>query len=345
MKTAVIGGGVMGREHLKALAQISQVDVAAVVDPDLEAASSVLEIAGIKGAQTYADTESMLRAVAPDYVIVASPVRFHAQQTIAAYEAGAHVLCEKPLCMSLEEAHAMKAAGEKAGKLFTMGLQMRQGHANQALRRFVADGGLGSVYHTRAWGGHIMNYPWGRYFHKKDQSLGGVLAATTVHPLDAVYWIIGAPEPVTVSGSTFCRLTQMPNPPINFDGDLKEVTVEDFGQAHVRFADGSSMSVEGNWLQHDRSRAHGFDVLGTLGVGKDVEPHIEVWDPETGAVTGVDLPFEEETASRTLAEHTNFLAAIGGADVSLVRFEEAINVQRIIGGIYASAATGAEVRV
>jgi predicted dehydrogenase len=137
----------------------------------------------------------------------------------------------------------------------------------------------------------------------------------------------------------------MPNPPINFDGDLKEVTVEDFGQAHVRFADGSSMSVEGNWLQHDRSRAHGFDVLGTLGVGKDVEPHIEVWDPETGAVTGVDLPFEEETASRTLAEHTNFLAAIGGADVSLVRFEEAINVQRIIGGIYASAATGAEVRV
>ena len=86
-------------------------------------------------------------------------------------------------------------------------------------------------------------------------------------------------------------------------------------------------------------------MLGTLGVGKDVEPHVEVWDPETGAVTGVDLPFEEETASRTLAEHTNFLAAIGGADVSLVRFEEAINVQRIIGGIYASAATGAEVRV
>lgn len=336
----------MGREHLKALAQIPDVDVVAVVDPDLEAAGRVLGIAEIEGARTYADADEMLRQVAPAYVIVASPVRFHAQQTIAAFEAGAHVLCEKPLCMSLDEAQAMKQAALKADRRFTMGLQMRQSHANRALHRFVTDGGIGSVYHTRVWGGHIMNYPWGRYFHRKDQSLGGVLAATTVHPLDAVYWIIGAPEPVAVSGSTFCRLTKMPNPPINFEGDVSEVSVEDFGHAHVRFADGSSMSVEGNWLQHARSRGHGFEILGTLGVGSDIEPHAQIWSPGAQQVVTADLPITEETDHHTLAEHKNFLAAIGGAqDVSLVSFDEAINVQRMIGGIYKSAETGKEVRL
>ena len=61
MKAAVIGGGVMGREHLKALAQIPQVDVAAVVDPDTAAAERVLGVAEIEGAQVFDNSEEMFR--------------------------------------------------------------------------------------------------------------------------------------------------------------------------------------------------------------------------------------------------------------------------------------------
>lgn len=61
MKAAVIGGGVMGREHLKALAQIPQVDVAAVVDPDTAAAERVLGVAEIEGEQVFDNSEEMLR--------------------------------------------------------------------------------------------------------------------------------------------------------------------------------------------------------------------------------------------------------------------------------------------
>ena len=345
MKTAIIGAGVMGRVHLKSLVQLADVEIVAMVDPHVEGAEAALVEVGLSDARAYAEIGDMLRETVPEYVIVASPVRFHAQQTIAAFEAGAHVMCEKPLCMSVAEAEAMRDAAQKADRLFTMGLQLRQSHVNQALRQFIAGGGIGDVYHTRVWGGHIMNYPWGRYFHRKDQSLGGVLASTTVHPLDAAYWIIGAPEPVTVSGSTFCRLRRMPKPPIDFEGDLSEVTVEDFGQAHVRFADGSSMSVEGNWLQHARSRNHGMEILGTLGVGSDVDPLVQVWDPDAGEVVPVDLAIEPEGESRTLAEHRGFIDAIGGAEVPLVSFTEAINVQRIIEAIYALAESGAEVRL
>lgn len=61
MKAAVIGGGVMGREHLKALAQIPQVDVAAVVGPDTAAAERVLGVAEIEGAQVFDNSEEMSR--------------------------------------------------------------------------------------------------------------------------------------------------------------------------------------------------------------------------------------------------------------------------------------------
>ena len=61
MKAAVIGGGVMGREHLKALAQIQQVDVADVVDPDTAAAERVLGVAETEGAQVFDNSEEMLR--------------------------------------------------------------------------------------------------------------------------------------------------------------------------------------------------------------------------------------------------------------------------------------------
>ena len=188
---------------------------------------------------------------------------------IAAFEAGANVLCEKPLCMNIAEAEAIVEAGEKTGKLFTMGFQMRQNRAFRALGDFIAAGKLGQVYHTRVRGGHVMAYayPWGRFHHRKEYSFGGVMGATVIHILDAALWVIGMPEPVTVSGSTNCRIDKMPVPPIHFEGQICEVTVEDFGHAHVRFVDGSSMSIEGELA--DPSRRTGDRIR-------------EKWDPGSG---------------------------------------------------------------
>ena len=330
MKTAVIGAGKMGQVHLRHLPEL--VDVVAVVDPHLEAARAAAD--GV-GARAYEDMAPMLDAEKPEYVVVASPVRYHAEQTIAAFQAGAHVLCEKPLCMSVAEAEAMRAAAQRTRRLFTMGLQMRMSPVNQALQQFVAGGGLGEIYHTRMWGGHIMAYPWGRFFHRKEMSLGGVLAATTVHPLDAVYWILGAPEPMTASASMFRRLDRMPDPPINFEGRAADVDVEDFGHAHVRFQDGSSMSIEGNWLQHPRERAHGWEIHGVLGCIRDVEPYVAL--DRQREVTPLDLAIGDEPEDRTRAEHEAFLAAIRGERQPAVSWREATGVQRILSAIYESA--------
>ena len=211
----------------------------------------------------------------------------------------------------------------------------------QALLEGPTADGLGQVYHTRVWGGHIMGYPWGRYHHRRQMSFGGVLAATTVHPLDAVYWILGAPEPVTASASTFRRLDRMPDPPIHFEGTARDATVEDFGHAHVRFADGSSMSIEGNWLQHPRTRSHGWEIHGVRGVVQDVEPYAT--RERQSEVIPIPLEIAPEPADRTQAEHEAFVAAIRGERAPEVSWREALGVQRILAGIYASAEAGAEV--
>ncbi|HJP32999.1 MAG: Gfo/Idh/MocA family oxidoreductase [Candidatus Latescibacteria bacterium] len=340
VRTAVIGAGSMGGLHLRCLAQILEAQVVAVVDPHLPAAEKAAEAEGVRA---FADVADMLSAVAPQYVVVASPPRFHAEQCIAAFQAGAHVLCEKPLCMSVAEAEAMAAAATSAQRRFTMGLQIRQSPVEQAVHEYIADGHLGQVYHTRVWGGHNMHYPGGRFFHRADMSLGGVIAATTVHHIDAVYWLIGAPRPLTVSASTFRRIDRMPDPPIHFEGDVSEVTVEDFSHAHARFADGSSMSIEGNWLQHPRERNWGWEIHGTLGVVQSVEPYVAL--DRQQEVTPVDLVIGEEPENRTQAEHVAFIDVIRGRSSTVVTWDEAISVQRLVNGIYESAEAGAEVRL
>lgn len=341
VRTAVLGAGLMGREHVKALAKVPQAQVVAVYDPSEEAGRKAAQ--ELQVPQAYTDLDALLKTEKPEYVVVASPVLYHARQSIAAFEAGAHVLCEKPLCMDRAEAEAIVEAAKKAGRLFTMGFQTRQSRVDRALRQFIAQGGLGQVYHTRVWSGHIMNYPWGRFHHRREFSFGGVMAATVVHILDAAIWVLGCPEPVTVSASCFRRLDKMPDPPINFQGEVGEVTVEDFGHAHVRFADGSSMSIDGNWLTHPTNRGVGFEVFGVLGVAKEGNRTVEL--ERKSEIVPCELEVEPDPEDRTAAEHEEFVAAIRGAGEPQVRFAEALAVQRILVGIYESAAQGREVRI
>ena len=340
-RTAVIGAGAMGKGHLRSLASVPSAEVVALVDPNEETLASVAAENGVPS--TYTDVASMLAAEQPEYAIVASPVLYHAEQSIAAFEAGAHVLCEKPLSMNMVEAEAIVEAARRAQRLFTMGFQLRQSRAYRALKEFIDEGRLGEVYHARVWAGHIMAYPWGRYHHRKEYSFGGVMAATVVHILDAALWVLGSPEPVAVSASTFRRLDRIPDPPIDFKGTPDDVTVEDFGHAHVRFADGSSMSIEGNWLMHPCGHSTGFEIHGVLGLARDNGAGVEL--ERKKEIVEEKLVQEEEPADRTAAEHGEFIAAIEGNGEPMVRFRQALGVQRILVGIYESAQAGAEVKV
>ena len=341
VRTAVIGAGSMGNVHLQQLNLIPDVEVVALVDPSEAAVRRTADTHRVP--RTFGDIKTMLAEVKPAYVVVASPMPYHVDDAVAVYEAGAHALVEKPLAMNVEEAERIKDAAVRAGKLFTMGFQLRQQPGNLAVRQHVAEGKLGTIYHSRVWGGHVMGYPWGRYFHRKSVSMGGVIANTTVHPLDVLYWIIGEPEPTAVSASAFCKLTKMPDPPINFEGTIDEVTVEDFAHAHVRFADGSSLSIEGNWLMHQTDRVMGYELYGSLGLARSVTPHVEL---EKGReLTPLTFDPDITWGECTRREHIEFLAAMRGEREPVVSFHQALAVQKIMCGLYASVEQGSEVRL
>ncbi len=343
IKAAVIGAGEMGKVHMESLNEVPEIELAAVVDPYEEAAVAAAKEFQIP--QTYTEVHEMLRRERPDYVVVVSPPLYHAEQTIAAYEAGAHVLCEKPLCMNVVEAESMRDAALKSGKLFTMGLQLRQMHIYEAVRQFLARGKLGAVYHSRVWAGHIMEYPPGRFFHRREYSLGGVFAGTVVHFLDLAMWTVGATQPVTVSASTFRRIDKMTDPLVHFDGVAADADVEDFVHAHVRFTDGSSMSLEGSWLFHPCSDPAGVEINGIEGVIRVKEDECIVELEEREKVTPLVLEHEPEHEKRQVEQHRVFVEAMKGNMDPAVSFDEAIAVQKIVNGVYESATTGAEVRL
>ena len=135
----------------------------------------------------------------------------------------------------------------------------------------------------------------------------------------------------------------MKDPYVSFEGTAADSTVEDFAHAHIRFADGSSMSVEGNWLMHPTSRSAGYEIFGVNGVARDREPYLEL---EKGSeVYPVELTNEPEQGDGIRQEHVEFIDAIKGNGRPIVTFREALAVQKILVGVYDSAERGEEVRL
>lgn len=134
-------------------------------------------------ANAYADYKEMLAKERLDAVSVCTPNLFHAPATLAALEAGCHVLCEKPPAMNPAEVRAMDAAAEKAGKIFMVGLCMRFHPEVEMAKRFVDGGALGEIYAARVRAVRRRGIPaWGVFTNKKLQG-GGPMIDIGVHML------------------------------------------------------------------------------------------------------------------------------------------------------------------
>lgn len=346
LAVAVIGCGGQGRgPHVGGWRQTEGVDVVAVCDVDVERARQTAQDQGVPHA--YADYRQLLANHRLDIVSVVTPPRFHREQVLAAFAARAHVLCEKPLAMNATEAEEMVAAAQRAGRLMGMALQCRTLPQAQYARRFLADGGLGHVYHTRVWCGHLLiesGIPGRGVYHRREMSGSGVLFATAVHTLDAANWVIGNPTPVAASASEYQKVRRMKQPTIAWAGALEDFEVEDFSCGFVRFADGSSLSLEANWLQHPTSRPSGVEILGAYGKVSLFPLRIQVDEGRT--VT--DLTPAELAVPETF-DFTNvlrdFAATVREGRVPTVHFREMVNVQKILDGVLQSARTGGEVRI
>ena len=349
IRVAVLGCGAQGRNHLVGYAKLPGVEIAAVCDIDEERRRAAAETYG--AAAHFDDYRELLAAGPYDLVSVCTMPVSHREMVLASFEHGANVMCEKPFALNLDEAVDMAEAARAAERFLTLGFNMRFLPSSQFLKRYVAAGGLGRPVSGRAWT-VATDIPWWGKHYVKAISGGGVLASTVVHILDLAMWISGNPKPVAVSASvarTFPRkrASTAPTPRAAADYD-----VEDVVSGHLRFADGTWLTLSGAWSWDQPAYSYSFELAGETSTialaplriveerdGTPVDVTAEQYDGFDSA-TGMD-----GWKTSIDAEIADVVAAIQDRRLPLVRVEDGLIVQAVIDAIYRSAALNREVPI
>ena len=193
---AIVGCGALAELYyapaLKGLQSAEPIRVAALIDPN--ASRRAVLSKSFPEARLVSAVEELKPGEA-DLAIVASPQKFHAAQTIALLRAGLHVLCEKPMASTVQEASAMVAASVENKRLLSVGLFRRFFPTSRMVRELVTGGALGKPVSFEWMEGGPFNWPAASpSFFQKSASPGGVFADIGTHVLDLLLWWFGEPE-------------------------------------------------------------------------------------------------------------------------------------------------------
>jgi len=196
IKVAVVGAGFAGSMHAHAYAKNPGAEVAVIVDRnEARAAALAAEIGGC----VETDIEAVLRDPSIDLVDVALPTPLHPDYAIQAFESGKHVVMEKPLALSVQEADTMLAASQKSGKYLMVAHVLRFWPEYVAIRKVLQSGRLGQPRIATAH--RLSNLPqWATWFRDPAMTGGSVLDLH-IHDLDMMNWLFGQPERVTAIGA------------------------------------------------------------------------------------------------------------------------------------------------
>lgn len=365
LQVAVVGcGGIANQKHLPALkSQADKCDIAAFCDVKIERAKKAAAEYGAEDARVYEDYRELVRDPEIDVVHVCTPNVVHCPVTVAAFEAGKHVLCEKPMAATTEDAEKMMAAWRKSGKKFTIGYQNRFRTDAQALKRACDEGKLGEVYFAKAHALRRRAVPTWGVFPDKSQQGGGPLIDIGTHALDITLWCMDNYKPVTVTGSVFEKLGHLPEATEgNMFGpwDPETYEVEDSAFGYIKMENGATIFLESAWaLNVKDSREAATTLCGTkagaemLG-GMSQEGYDLVFNETTGGIlteehisdTGAIAFFEGNGGgSPEVKECKQWLEAILEDKEPLVKPEQAFVVTQILDTIYRSAREGREIRL
>lgn len=193
VKIGVIGcGSIAQHRHLPEYKMTEQVELVAVCDINTERANSVAQQYGVKA---YTNYEELLASGTVEAVSVCTPNYLHAPISVAALNSGVHVLCEKPMATSEEEAKAMIEAAKTNGKKLMIGHNQRFVASHQKARELIEKGEIGKIYSFRTAFGHGGPEGWSvdgkdSWFFKKDEAFIGAMGDLGVHKTDMLRYIL-----------------------------------------------------------------------------------------------------------------------------------------------------------
>jgi predicted dehydrogenase len=196
IRIGLLGAGFIGETHAAAMQAVAGVELAAVADANREAADRV---AGEFGARAYHDAAAMFGDGSIDAVDICVPTFLHCDMVIAAAERGKHILCEKPIALSVAEVDRMIAAVRAAGVKSMVAQCVRFWPQYLAAKQLLDAGVLGRPLMATA--SRLAGPPsWSSWFRDPKLS-GGAILDLHIHDLDYLYYLFGAPEQVCAVGT------------------------------------------------------------------------------------------------------------------------------------------------
>ncbi len=345
LRVGLIGSGDIARtQHLpywRELEAEGRVQIVAVCDLIKERRETQASLCA--NAKPYADYAKMLSDQDFDIIDVCTQNRFHAPASIAGLKAGAHVLCEKPMAMSVKECQAMIKEAKSAKKKLMVAQHMRFEERAQKLKEVIESGKCGEIYTAETKWLRRRGIPgWGK-FHIKKESQGGPLIDIGVHMMDLCIWLMGCPKPTAVSGKVYCKFGDRkdlfnadwgtPYPPAEFD-------VEDYATALVRFEKGITMQMQVSWAANINAEIEDMRILGDKG-GVGINP-LGFFSSDQSTLTSATWDWmSKEDGHRREIHH--FLECVEKDKPVMVQPEQSLRIQQIIDGIYESSKKNKEI--
>ena len=259
---ALIGCGRVSVKHLKAYFKNSEnLRFVAIADSNPDAPAKLFKDAGLSKSQIrqlndsvriYTDYREMLETEKPDMTAITTPSGLHYRMAKDAMEAGSHLLLEKPMTMSSEEARSLYDISQRTGRKIAMGHIYRYFPIVGLLQEDIRDGVFGDISHGSVlvrWGHDQAYYdqaPW-RGTWKSD---GGALMNQTIHALDLMCWLMGSPAVSAVS---------------SIARRFHDIEAEDIGMGILQLENGALCQIEGTTNTPTYRHEAAFQITGTKG--------------------------------------------------------------------------------
>ena len=336
LRIGIVGAGnIAVNGHLPAYKKCSNCEVVAICDIDYERAKKAADEFGIS--EVYSSIEEMLERSDIEAVDICTWNNAHKPCLITAAKAGKHVMCEKPLAINVEEALEMEKVIKETGVIFFLAVPSRFGYANMYLREFYNNGGFGDVYYAKTTNHRRRGTPSG-WFTDKKTSGGGPIIDIGIHRIDAAWYLMGNPKPVRISANVFNKIgnyqTKGVTRWIGTSCPDNRFDCEDSGAGVIHFENGAEMAFEASWCINGPDKAETF-IYGSKA-GASVEPLV-IYGERDGYLS-TDTITVNPANDKFQLEIEHFAdCVLNNNPKTKYPIEQAVEMQRILQGIYDSA--------
>jgi len=296
VKVGVIGVGRMGERHVKMYRRSPDVELVAVADADRSRAEEVAKEYAIPHA--YGDFTKLLAHKEIDAVSIATPDSLHVEPTVASAEAGKHILLEKPIATTLEDADAILKAAKRAAVKVMIGYTARFFPQFGQVKGLIGSGKIGEVLLSRiAWFNGPIEFPKEFYEGGLPPRRDSIITFLATHPVDLIRWYMGEVERVYCEADTFTWGKNQEGP-------------DDTASISLRFRNGKIGHVMVCWAFSGAPCRARFvaDVIGQEGIiqSDSMNDGLMV----SSAKSGYELPIHYDWVEPVRAELEHFIECV-----------------------------------